>query len=567
MSVFPGYETLEVIFQSLEWLPTAMTTSTNLTKSPREVQPQVKKKPIELLVPAGTDWDAIFTGELAPYKEEGIYIKSLAMRSMIADKKGRQNPFYAINCKRLRKVVPDRVITKIIKALKDHNQIRDNGRSYRQGICAIGYGLVTDAKAVATKVYTIKNEKLAEKIRKDRELHPQEINTPHFKELKAFFGELSIDREAAMRDIEATDYEQREWKEGIKSAEEAKNYDKMCVEAIFTGHIYFSIDYQKRVHTNVTNMSARLRRHLTFRGEKFVNIDTRNSQPLMLCIPLKKGQRGEVMEMAKLIYKYAREGVGTDAKRSFEGEKKRKEEEAKEIAELIKGAIVGYEEEEVVVVEGEEKGSKIQREKEAKVSQKVAGNSHTLDGEYPRRPGKQRKMTDGELACRCVAVAEKFSALTKKSGKEIEKYQNLCCSGQLYEHLRGLLPDGHKLLEMERGDFKKQVFKCCIFAEKKVAEGEFGALFKKEFPAIYEMIWLLKSLHHAVLPKMLQCYEAELIPRLAARRFMDACPGECVLTVHDAFLVTERNAAAAEHAIKSVLLEAGLAATVTTVPA
>lgn len=53
-------------------------------------------------------------------------------------------------------------------------------------------------------------------------------------------------------------------------------------QLIKSQNYFLSVDNYGRVHTNITNMSSKLRKHLKVDDKKLVNIDIRNSQPLFL---------------------------------------------------------------------------------------------------------------------------------------------------------------------------------------------------------------------------------------------------------------------------------------------
>jgi hypothetical protein len=59
---------------------------------------------------------------------------------------------------------------------------------------------------------------------------------------------------------------------------------------------HFTVCRFGRVHTNITNLKSELRKHLSVNGEGLVNLDIRNSQPLVFAALLKEhfGESGRV---------------------------------------------------------------------------------------------------------------------------------------------------------------------------------------------------------------------------------------------------------------------------------
>ncbi len=65
-----------------------------------------------------------------------------------------------------------------------------------------------------------------------------------------------------------------------------KAYNSISVKKLFKGDYYFTIDKYGRFHHNLTNLSSKLRKFLTYENEKLKGLDLPNAQPLLLLILL-----------------------------------------------------------------------------------------------------------------------------------------------------------------------------------------------------------------------------------------------------------------------------------------
>src|SRR5262249_39217503 len=64
--------------------------------------------------------------------------------------------------------------------------------------------------------------------------------------------------------------------------------DETAIGLIRDGEFFFHVCAYGRVHTNLTNLNSGLRGFLSYRGTPLVNLDIRNSQPLVFAILLRK---------------------------------------------------------------------------------------------------------------------------------------------------------------------------------------------------------------------------------------------------------------------------------------
>jgi hypothetical protein len=108
---------------------------------------------------------------------------------------------------------------------------------------------------------------------------------------KWFNDKLQIDAQGAERKIEELFPEPTGAIRGVrkgKASRTTKKYSaKLAVQKLATGNFYYKIDENVgRFHSNLTNIKKELRHYITYDGKPLVNIDIKNSQPLLSTILL-----------------------------------------------------------------------------------------------------------------------------------------------------------------------------------------------------------------------------------------------------------------------------------------
>lgn len=113
---------------------------------------------------------------------------------------------------------------------------------------------------------------------------------PH---LTKWFEGLELDRDKAIKRLDEIYPEQtggiRGTKKG-KASDWAKRFRSvMAIDKIMGKEFYFTLDNSVgRFHSNLTNLKKELRSFITYKGQKLVNVDIKNSQPLLSTLLLKK---------------------------------------------------------------------------------------------------------------------------------------------------------------------------------------------------------------------------------------------------------------------------------------
>lgn len=177
--------------------------------------------------------------------------------------------------------------------LLEHRIIRTDN-IYINGSKSYGYVLNkldydAEIQQIAVKSSLVRKNRA----KKNRALE-QEMKTTHAKYCyltKWFNDKLQIDAEGAYAKIEELFPEPTGAIRGVrkgKASRTTKKYSaKLAVQKLATGNFYYKIDENVgRFHSNLTNIKKELRHYITYDGKPLVNIDIKNSQPLLSTILL-----------------------------------------------------------------------------------------------------------------------------------------------------------------------------------------------------------------------------------------------------------------------------------------
>lgn len=152
-------------------------------------------------------------------------------------------------------------------------------------------GHQAQVKRIPVVDFKVKQKKKAEQ---QIEVKEREKTVKKHKHLTQWFNDkLEIDAENAINMIEQMYPEQtggiRGTKKG-KASDWAKRYKAIYAITKFANkEFYCSIDDNVgRFHSNLTNIKREIRNHITYDGQKLVNVDIKNSQPLFSTLLLQK---------------------------------------------------------------------------------------------------------------------------------------------------------------------------------------------------------------------------------------------------------------------------------------
>lgn len=146
-------------------------------------------------------------------------------------------------------------------------------------------------KLIPIQSHVIKKNRTKEKNKFEATLKATRAKYPHL--TKYFNKSLQINVEEAMKKVEELFPEKTGGIRGKKIGEPSvwhKRYKAiLAINKIANQEFYYSVDDNVgRFHSNLTNIKRELRNYLTYNGQKLVNIDIKNSQPLFSLLLLNK---------------------------------------------------------------------------------------------------------------------------------------------------------------------------------------------------------------------------------------------------------------------------------------
>jgi len=161
-----------------------------------------------------------------------------------------------------------------------------------RGYLISGYGISdsTSIRSIPITDYVVKKNrrKLINKYNESLKRTSEQYNY-----LTKWFNEhLKIDYEQASKKILEL-YPPYKRPIGGKKKGEASRYTKILIASqalykLHKQHFYYQVDENvNRFHSNLTNFKKELRNHITYNGNKLVNVDIKNSQPLFSLILFK----------------------------------------------------------------------------------------------------------------------------------------------------------------------------------------------------------------------------------------------------------------------------------------
>jgi hypothetical protein len=141
---------------------------------------------------------------------------------------------------------------------------------YIEGEKSLGYKLGPEWSDMRQHKVAILNRKLANKIRANRQDWSKTPEGVH-RHLLNCLRCVEIDYPAALDMLLGSDFEPS---------------DETAIQLIRDREFFFHVCDYGRVHTNLTNLKSSMRPFLSYRGMPLVNLDIRNSQPLIFSILL-----------------------------------------------------------------------------------------------------------------------------------------------------------------------------------------------------------------------------------------------------------------------------------------
>jgi hypothetical protein len=242
---------------------------------------------------------------------------------------------------------------------------------------------------------------------------------------------------------------------------------------------YFSACEFGRVHHNVSSLKSEFRRSLFYNGQRLINLDIANSQPLLFSVVLINSLCHNDYLSSLYSWEIDNSGLYIDIPTSF-------------------------------------------------FSSDENTTPHTAPAHPLRLP---RLITTGEETTDWKDTTRQLMA--HGLPQDALLYVELTQRGLLYEYL--MRQEGTP--QDKRAEFKKNFFGGVFFCKNQPVTKQ-ARLFQAHFPSVYDVIFDLKAKDYRRLAHVLQRTESSLIINRIARRCMTELPGVCVVTIHDSVMTT-----------------------------
>jgi hypothetical protein len=228
----------------------------------------------------------VLPAELRRYSACAEYLVHLIVRGRVL-RRDDEDGWVPLKVAYLREVIPNRVVGKVRMALMNAGIIECDGR-YIKGEKSMGYRLTSQYRVSARRA-VCSDTRVAAKVAKVRGTNFRtDTRLPVHEHLLGWLRELNIDAREAKAIALSTP----------KLAENA-DVHLTTIAMIADGHVEFSHCRQGRVHSIVTRTARELRAALRIDGQRLVNVDIVNAQPLLVSLLLhnhtnrkEKGERG-----------------------------------------------------------------------------------------------------------------------------------------------------------------------------------------------------------------------------------------------------------------------------------
>ncbi len=374
----------------------------------------------------------------------------------------------------------------IMKALATKGVLECDGY-YIKGQKSYGFRLGPTWRSIPFKAIRVSDPALVRKVLDKRQKDYASITWDVHRYLRAWTERLDFDYEAAVRHAVRCGLEE---------------YEPM-LDALRHRELYFTHCDYGRVHHNFSSLKSEFRRFLSYRGQKLVNLDIRNSQPLLFSVVLLSYLLGEEQFRSLYAWKVDNSGLYYDLPSSIFLQEEEPQPTPPPTPPLRLPGLVTKEE-------------------------RHQGFKDTT----------RRMMAHG-------------------LPQDVLLYLELTQRGQFYEYL---MQEGG-IAQDHRDEFKQSFFGGVFFCKNWPLTKQ-AKLFRRLFPSVYEVIHEIKKRDHRTLAHMLQRTESSLIINRIARRCMEELPDTCIVTIHDSVMTTPGGVEPVKAIMKQEFAQVGLEPTV-----
>lgn len=273
---------------------------------------------IYVVLPAGFDPKSHLPEHLHRHSDSASFLIHKVICGSVFNRDEKKG-MTKLNAVSSRKFFPNTYVYKQVKDSYLGNGVIVTDNQYVVGEKSRGYALNAELSKMRHQRTPITNAFLSRKIVQSRQAVARSAKGVHQHLLNNLLA-IEIDADSAL--------------ELLRQHGDYEPANETAVQFIRDKEFHFQVCPYGRVHTNVTNLKSCLRRFLSVRGEPLVNLDVRNSQPLIFAAILTgvygaAGGRGSILPpdvekyvelvQAGQFYEYLMDeaGIGIDERKAF----------------------------------------------------------------------------------------------------------------------------------------------------------------------------------------------------------------------------------------------------------
>ncbi|MDA9856587.1 hypothetical protein N9D23_00580 [Rubripirellula sp.] len=440
---------------------------------PKTKSTRTRRKPCRVRVPASFDPQEHLPTELIKHADSARYLLHRIIWGNV-QKKQDLSGYVPLKFEYLRQVIPERIIKPLREALEP--DVIECDHRYVKGEKSFGYRLSEQFQNDRIIEVAIQDPATAEKIINNRRAKDRKVRLDVHRWLRSKFKELDIDLPEATailsghRDFEAV---------------------KIPAEEIATKDVLFSVCRFGRVHTPLTRLAKQVRGCLHVDGQRLVNLDISNSQPLFLAL---------------LMMNYRRRGNNTLGYSTF---KENVVDPYRNIESIIEQTVTPF----------------------TSKKKNIPPTLSSLSITNRKAIEEESEVPYLHTLTSTTSCPQENPFIRKHLQQDEMLFMGLCEDGELYEYLASIA-------DVPVRKWLKEQFFEVLFSQNNF-KSTLKTAFTEEFPNVAEVIRVHKRRNYQFLAQLLQNIESNFMINHVVRRIMSEMPEAPIFTIHDSIMTTD----------------------------